>query len=293
MKKLLVLFAVLPFVFVSCNKGMEISSEPKEIVFDAEDEFTLTTKAVTEVTTSNLSTIKVSATTGTAGSESAASSFDNVTFTKQTSGTNSGKFTGGKYWPSSNPSYHFYASNVAMTFAAGGTTVAPTATTTDIVCGYLASPTYNTQNTITMNHIFGRIGTCSVSSKDGYSISNVSVKITPNIPKSAGGTTYNIRTGTWSGTQAGTATEIANTSGSSKNNDFLLCPGTYTLTVGWTATKDNYSKTFSNKTSSSFSVPAGQTTNISLSAGGDATEIVFSVNVTAWSTNNVSPTLSI
>lgn len=175
---------------MSCNKADTGYSEGmiafRQVGLSSELDVTVATKA-TEVTGSTLNSggFNVSATTGSAGSESSA--WNNVAFSKVGDyfvGTGSGK-----WWPTSDPGYHFYASNTDLTFAAGGTTVAAI-NEADVVCAYLASPTYNSTNTLTFEHIFARITDVTLTAVEGYTITGVSVYVTPKT-----GGTYNLRTG--------------------------------------------------------------------------------------------------
>jgi len=251
------------------------------IVFKAPiAEFEASTKAVTEVTTVGLTSIKVSATTGSSGSES--SVFANASYTK-----GSNYYTGNQYWPSTNQNYHFYASNSNMSLSSGYVTISPESTSTDIVCCLLDAPEYEKTNTLTLKHIFARINEVKVTASTGYTLSNVSVKITPNIPKS--GTTYRLRSGAWLNTGQGSAIELSNGSAGTKSNDFLLIPGSYTLSATWTATKGNYTETFT-KTSSPLTFTAGVKSNISCTMGGDASDIQFTVIVSNWESNNLTVT---
>lgn len=281
----LLILSFIVMSLLSCHKEND-SFSGNMIVFDQspfDPSFgvTIDTKAsvVTE-TTLNSSGFYASATTGSAGSET--SKWNSVSFAKS-----GDYFVGGKYWPSTNPSYHFYASNNALTFAAAGTTVSAT-NSTDVVCAYLPSPTYLSANSLTFNHIFARIGNVTISAVSGYTISGISVTITPKT-----GGTYNIRTGNgqtngtgWSSLTTGSATTIANTTPGTKSNDLWLVPGDYDISFSWTATKGDYSQSFSGKTASA-SILAGRVNVITASLGGEAESINMGVSIAAWSNTSV------
>ena len=78
-------------------------------------------------------------------------------------------FQTGRYWPNSNPSYHFYASNAALTSVANGATVTADGTL-DVVCGYVENPNFNGLNLLNFIHIYSRIADISVTSSKGYTI---------------------------------------------------------------------------------------------------------------------------
>lgn len=238
---------------------------PQLIAFTAEGDLETAVETKVSAVTS-LSSFYVGATKGSAGSET--SVWNSATF------SGSSSFTGGKYWPSSDQSYHFYASNAALTFAAAGTTVAPDGST-DVVVAYLASPTYKSSNALTFGHVYARVGTVSISAAAG-SLSNVSATL-KNV---ATGGTYNLRTGAWT---AGTKSDKTLTVGS---NDLYVVPGTYTLSVTYTITNGDYSATFTK--SGSVTLQQGKVNSISATAPNTSTGITFTVSVTAWGSAAVS-----
>ena len=250
---------------------------------------TVSTKA-TAVTATDLNTngFKVNAVAGSAGADTEV--WSNQLFEKVEDA-----WEQDKWWPNSDGSYRFYATyptSYAMTFAAGGPTISAS-NAHDIICAYAASPTYKSVNTLSFDHIFARLSTVTVSMVSPYTISNMSIMITPKVSG-----TYNLYTGAgqtdgtgWSSTVEGSATNIATAAFSegvsTTSNDIYLVPGTYTLSATWTATKDNYTQTFTNKTVD-VDLVAGKTNNIAASLTGDGTEIQFNVSVTAWSDNAVN-----
>lgn len=298
---LFALLAIGALSLVACQKqfALEETDSDEEIVFtvDGLDSVMGVETKATAVTTANLTEFYAAATRGSAGSET--SSWTSYHY----SGTSGGTFRGDaprKWWPLNNPSYHFYASNLTLTFAAAGTTVAAT-TATDVVCAYLPSPTFCESNPLTFNHVFARIGNFTVTAAEGYTISNATITITP---KTSG--TYNLRTGNgqtngtgWSSTSNGSATNLissfstithgTSSASSTTSNDLYLIPGTYTLTATWTATRGDYTETFSSK-QVNVAITGGKINAISTTLGGLAEEIVFTVAVTAWGSSNVSAT---
>ena len=244
-----------------------------EIVFGADAQIEAQTKASSGTTeTTSLTSFYVSAVTGSAGSESSA--WTSTQFS-QVAGSSPATYKGSKMWPASNPSYKFYVSNRPLTFAAAGTTVSAT-NTTDVVCAYLTNGTYKTKNTLTFEHIFARFGRVDVVAESGYTISNISIRITPKT-----GGTYNLRTGAgktdgtgWSSVTTGSATVVANATGANAN-DIYLVPGTYEVKATWTATQGGTSITYTDKV---VNVPivGGKTNVVSIVLGG---EILFGVDL--------------
>jgi len=289
---ILIAASVLVTGLVSCERLSEQThSEPfsDEIVFQVKGislGADVETKA-TAVTASDLTTFAVNCVNGTPGSD--AEVWSNVVFTKDGS-----VWKGGKWWPLSNPSYRFYAtypSTYTMTYAAGGPTISAS-TTHDIVAAYASAPTYKSSNTLSFDHIFARVKNMTVTATGGYTISNVTINITPKVSG-----TYNLYAGAghadgtgWSSTATGSAVNLANATaaagGTTKTNDLYLVPGTYTLTASWRAVKDQYTEDFENMTVD-VALVAGKTNNISVNLTGNGTEIVLSVSVTDWSDNAV------
>ena len=259
-------FAVfmLAIASASCMKevpDMQVVSQPSDaITFGVDDSFTaeVQTKA-TEVT--SLSSFYVTAVTGSAGSES--SVWNSVQFS-QVAGSSPATYAGNKYWPASNPSYKFYGSNIALNYAAGGTYV-NASNATDVVCAYLSSPTYNTKNTLTFEHIFARLCRVDIVAASGYTLSNISLRITPKT-----GGTYNLRTKEWSSVATGTATTIASSTGANYNDIFCV-PGIYSITASWVARDaSGVSVTHTNEVCN-VTLTSGKTNNISCVLGGDIT----------------------
>ena len=273
----------------ACNKSQlspaGAPAEPTdEVVFSAGGPAMNSAVSTKATVVDALPSFYAGCTTGAAGSE--VSVWNSTTFTGSGSPM---VYKGDKWWPITDPSYHFYASNAALTFAAGGTTVAAS-NATDVVCAYLPEPTYKVRNVLSFEHIFARLGQVTVSASASYAISNVSISITPKVSG-----TYNIRTGAgktdgagWSGTVNGSAAviaaraaELARSGNFSQANDIYLVPGTYTISATWTATAPGYSETFSNKTQE-ISITAGKVNKITTTLGGRGTEIEFGVEIAAW-----------
>ena len=267
----------------ACQQHLEIpggDSEPvDEIIFRTADP-SLSAEVATKATAvTSLSSFNVSAVTGSAGSETAV--WTNVSFT----GNNDAGYKADKWWPAEDASYRFYASNSALSFAASGATVAAT-NATDVICAYAAAPSYKAKNTLSFEHIFARLGAVTVSAATGYTISHVSIKITPKT-----GGTYKLLTGAghtdgtgWSGLATGSETVIASATGSNAN-DIYLVPGTYTLTASWTAARGLYTENIQNM-QVDVNLTAGKINTISTTVSGNAKEVVFSVSIAPWTEQN-------
>ena len=207
---------------------------------------------------SSLSSFRVSAVTGSSGSESAV-------FTNQTFTGSAGTYTGTAVWPVSDPSYKFFASNASLTYTSSGATVSAS-NSTDVICAYMPNPTYGEKNTLVFNHIFSRIGNVTVAAESGFTVSGVSVTITPYVSG-----TYNLETGAWTGKSTGSATSLANSSPGTKSNDLWLVPGSYTVTCSWSAAPSGggSATAYTNEVSESFTLIAGKTSAMTITMGSN------------------------
>ena len=242
--------------------------------------------------------------------------------------TTSSVFTGTathKFWPLTDQNYHFYASNLQMNSVAesgiSDVTVTVANNNTDLVTAYrpYASADYKQRNALTFNHAYARLSTVTVTANDAtvannYTISNVTVwlinakthgtvsimgvadqasresgdawsaKLPVDVAWSSGNTPG--AAGTQLYTNAGSIAPGASHTGS--DNDLYLVPGDYTLACSWTASKDDYTQTY---TCVASSVPVhltgGKVNSITTTLSGNATEVEFTVSVAAWGNNSV------
>ena len=298
MKKIVYILAVAALAFAACDKQLpvnEVSGDLTEIAFSLKAE----TRAPSEVTTSNLNSINVTATKGSGETQV----FSNVAFTKANG------WKAGKYWPSTDENYHFYASNASMTYSSSGTTItANTADNLDIVADYVASPTWKQTMSLQMDHVFAQVGTVKLLLPEGCWVENLKVWVTP---VTSG--TLNLKTGAWSNKTNGSVVYLVGTSSTgvsisteggsytSADNNLWLVPGTYSLSVSYTIHKGDYQVTFSGssaKTAAGLVFAAGFNNNIiptklngveipNIPEPDGAQEITFSVTVTPWDNQDV------
>lgn len=289
MKRLLYCIPALALFCVSCEKDADMHTldNSEEICFTVESVFnaevkTKATSAVTELASFNVNAVK-----GALGSTE--TSIFNAEFTKDGS---SSTYKGGKYWPATDPSYRFYASNVKLTPSAEGPVV-EAGNTTDIVCAVLADPSFKTSNALVFSHIFARIGFCNIIAPEGYAVSGLEVTLTPKT-----GGLYNLYAGNgktdgtgWSSVSEGSSAMLASSIGSTIDNGLYLVPGNYVLSASYTLTAGDYSESFTK--TSSVSIVGGKINNISATLPeGGAQQIAFTVSVAPWETNNITATLS-
>lgn len=303
MKHILILSAAALLGLAACNKDMYApkgaAGHDTEITFTLGGEFAAGTRA-TEITTANLSSLYVTATTGT--------SSESAVFTSQPFSKSGSAWKGGQFWPGSDPGYHFYAANTALTHTASGATVSPANADTDIVVDYLASPTFRASNALELEHIFCQIGTVTMKAPAGYTVTDLKVSVQPVVSG-----TFNLKSGSWTTRGAATVARYilgSATSGvsissaggqvSSADNDLWLVPGSYTLTASYTITKGAY--TSSQTRTATVTLLQGKNNNIGLPGTGsdqpnipepsDVSEIEFSVTVTPWTDNTVQANFS-
>lgn len=247
-------------------------------VADGSIDMNVSTKAT--AITSIPGNLNVSRTTGTWKSETT----KNASASKKVS---SGKIATGWYQTATATAYNYYVSNAAITFAAGGSTVSAD-NGTDVIAGCTQGANNTTSPSVTLDHVFARSGSLAASAPSGYEISGVSWKIKSK-SGGTGGTkgTYNIATKAWSGVTA--LAEQAFTASS----DLYLTPGEYTISVTYTLTKGDYSD--STTKSADVTFVAGKVNNISTTVpviGDGAADINLSLTLTAWGTENLTPTFN-
>lgn len=280
---------------IACNKNQGISpnrSEDnvcKEICFTAGGISTeIHTKSVAVVNA--LEKFYVAAASGYGAEEHYA--WKATEFTKK-SGTDN--YYGNKFWPSTNPGFHFYASNAALLCEDGKPAKINAANDTDIVYSFLSDPAYKNSNRLTFKHLFARMGSVYVKNPDGYEISSITISMTPDIKG-----TFDLFSGNgktdrngWANVEKGSSLTLATRKGNNDATDAYIIPGNYKLDATYTLTKDMYSHSF---TSSAYiDIAGGSINNITATLpvpqGDDAAaEINFTVSVEPWSNIDVNAT---
>lgn len=192
-----------------------------------------------------------------------------------------GKLATGKYQTATATAYNYYVSNVPLSFAAGGSTVAAS-NATDVIAGCTTSATNSTAPLVTLRHVFARTGTLTLNSQTGFTVSNVSWKI----KSKAGGTggtsgTYNVATDAWSGVTA--LAEQAVTS----DSDLYLTPGVYTVTCSYTLSANGVSTPFTKTGDVTFS--AGKIYGVTATAVGGSIYTEYEAPVVTVSVTNDIP----
>lgn len=266
---------------MSCQKDdlKSVSSTEEQIILSLADgsiDMSVSTKA-TEISAMP-SSLYLARTSGTWKNETSENESSTFTITDS-------KIATGWYQTSIPTAYNYYVSNVAMTFAAGGSTIVAD-NATDVIAGCTQTATDSGTPSLSLDHIFARTATLTCNSQEGYEVSDVSWKI----ESKAGGTggtkgTYNIATKTWSGVTALGQQAFAS------DSDLYLNPGDYTVTVSYTLSKGSYSESFTK--SGVVNLVAGKKNSITcMAVGGDAAGIELGVTLTEWGTNSCTLTFS-
>lgn len=275
-KSLLLFVLSAPLILLaSCQKNASplAPSEPQEIVLSlGGDNLALDVKTKTTALSSLPSSLYLMMKNGTA--------------TKMNSTSmpvSSGKIATGLYQTTTPTSYSYYLSNVAITAGSSANTgTISAANDTDVIAGYSTNST--TSPSVTMEHIFSRTGSLSLTAPSGYTISGISYKISSSAANTGTKGTYSISNKTWSSTTLlSTATALTSSS------DLYLIPGEYTIACTYTLTKGDYSETFTKN--ATVTLVAGKTCNISgVAPTGNAQSISLSVTLTPWSSQSVTMT---
>ena len=280
MKKSIVYLMAVAAVLASCNKEAAPVAAPEsadglqEIVLNVDGKgLDLSVDTKTTAVSAVPGSLYWGATTGT--------STEAAKWASASATVSSSKISTGKYQTATPTAYNYYVSNVKMSVKANTTVSA--SNTTDVICGRAAS-TDSATPSVTLNHIFARTGTINTTTSDG-TLSDISYKLVSKGSNTGTAGTYSLKTGAWSSVTALDATTVTGSS------DLYLIPGTYTLQVTATYTRGDYT-TGSVTKSGDITLTAGKINNIAVTWPIAGTQIVISVSLTAWSSQNVSVTVS-
>ena len=255
-----------------CAKSVEPENQhPQQIVLCVgDDTIDMDVQTKTTAITAIPSSLNFSVTTGASGGS------ETTKIASASVSLSDGKIATGLYQTVSPTTYKYYVSNLPITFAASGSTVSAS-NATDVIAGTVTSNTPSPS--VTLDHIFARTGTLTLNTQTGYALSKVSWSIASNTGGTAG--TYNIAKKAWSSLTTLNSTSIP------ESSDMYLVPGSYTLTVSYTLTKGDWTKSFTK--SAVVTLVGGKINNISGTAsGGNASEISLSVSLTPWESTNIT-----
>ena len=269
---------------VSCNKDIPVAENPEtgeEIILNVQDETTFNAELDTKTTAISAvpSSLYWGASTGSAGSETSK-------YACASASVSSSKIATGKYQTASATAYNYYVANQTFSIATAATTMTVANNNTDIIAGRTGGDNSTTPS-VTLGHIFARTGSFSISSNQGYTVSNAAWKIVGKSDINGTAGTYNLTTGAWTAASTKLSSETTVTSSS----DMYLIPGTYTIKCTYTLTKGDYTNSFTS--SQDVTLVGGKINNITATVSKNpASGITITVSLTAWSDNAVSITYS-
>lgn len=273
--------------FASCNRealpSRPVSSDidGEEIVLNVlSDNIDIQTKAT--AVTALPSSLYLCMTSGTAGASGEVSKMASTSKSQSSS-----KIATGLYQTVTPTAYNYYLCNAATSFTAGtGVTIACDGNT-DIITGTTKASTSDTPS-VSMGHIYARVGTVKMSSSSGYTLSGMTVTLT----NAKTGGTYNLSSGSWTSTGTAASKVIAsglNGGTASSVSDLYLIPGTYAITVSGTQKLGDYSSSFTKN--GTVTLAANRINNIEGSfSNSGASAINISVSLTPWSSSTATAT---
>ena len=277
MRRILFIIAAI-ISLASCNKeANDIAvGEPQEIVISLEDgSMDIDVYTKTTALSTLPSSLYLAGTTGSGTTQS-------EKWSPESMSVSSSKISTGYYQTATATAYNYYLSNLAMTFSASGYTIVADGSTTDAIAGIASAETSVTPS-VTMDHIFARTGSISISSTNGYTLSDVTYQLASKGENTGTKGTYNICTKAWSGTTA-LATQSITT-----YSELYLIPGEYTLTVSGIETVGDYQNTFTG--SKDITLVGGKVNSVTITRtgqGADEKLISVSVSLNSWGNNSIN-----
>ena len=173
------------------------------------------------------------------------------------------------FWPGDEgPTWQFDCASKALTWTADGYTLS-LSEGEDAVVAHVPFPARHVVNSLTFIHPFAYINDVVVTAASGWTLSSVSLVLTPVVSG-----TYNLKMGDghtdgtgWSNTAEGSSQNIAPSTAGTSHPDLLLVPGTYEVTASWTATDGMSSVSFSDMVST-VNIVGGRNNVLSFTLGG-------------------------
>lgn len=180
----------------------------------------------------------------------------------------------GRSIDASNPgNRNFYVANVDFTLGAATTLSAQN--TTDIVAGRVFGSSTSTPS-VTLHHIFARLGTLTLAPPAGYTLSALSWSLQGETQPFGTAGTYNLTNGSWS-----ECSGLASVTPISSGSDLYLIPGTYTLQCQYTLSRYGQEQVLSAQ--AEVTLQEGKIHHISGTAvSGNLIHLVLSVEIAPW-----------
>ena len=186
----------------------------------------------------------------------------------------------GRYIDASAPeSRNYYVANVDFTL--GSVTTLSALNTMDIVAGRVFGSSTSTPS-VTLQHIFARLGTLTLDPPAGYSLSDISWSLQgKTLPFGTTGT-YNLTSGSWSGCSGLESARSINS-----GSDLYLIPGTYTLLCHYTLSRYGQEQELSAQ--AEVTLQEGRIHHVTGTAViGSLTHLVLSVDIVPWGYPNTT-----
>lgn len=261
-------------ILCACNKNntvdiLDVQAGDAGVPID----FTIQNEAATKASVvSSLERINITCSTGTAGVS------ETEKWTVPQVNIRNNKVVTGKYWPSTDENYIFYASNLTLTPSSTGPEI-NISNSTDCVVARNVSPNYKAANTLTFNHILARVNGCTVSGPDGFDLSNVILEFTP-----ATGGKFNCGTQKYTVTSSGTPVNLLLAASSQNVMDIWTLPGDFELHASYKLTKGDWSKTYNTDKTLTLQPGKRHKINVLFSApqADEVTTVDFNIEIIDW-----------
>lgn len=273
---------ILPFLAAAicgCERTDTCPDVLHEIRFDSGLCLDVDTKAMSERTSA-------------AGFTCLALRSDGSTFIDNVRTTTSGSYqtVPGRYWPASGTlSFYGVLPNVSMT-RSSGSVICPVGSSSSPLTGsedYIVASRTNVSNaTSPVSMQFGHI----LSQVSGLTLTGSGSGVTTTVSSASFAHptygTYSLSAGSWSSTGGSTSASftgfstIIGTGTRTSASDFSVIPGTYTLSVTYTVTSGEASKTYTK--TGTFTLAAGKKSSISATLSDDFVGLTISVSVADW-----------
>ena len=200
------------------------------------------------------------------------SSYDQQIYTNKVFTLVNGDYMSDLFWPGEGITWQFDCANVPLTWTSSGFVV-EVDNDFDLLVARDLYPQKRVKNTLVFEHVFARIDDVVITAAAGWTVSDVSLYITPVVSG-----TYNLKQGygnsdgtgwSWSSPDdLGSEINIAPSSAGTSHPGLLLVPGTYLVRAGWTASDGvNPSVSFADMVMD-VTVAGGKNNVISMTLGG-------------------------
>ncbi len=198
--------------------------------------------------------------------------YDQQIYTNKVFTLVNGDFVSDLFWPAEGITWQFDCANTPLTWTSDGFEV-EVDNDFDLLVARELYPQKKVKNTLVFEHAFARIDDVVITAATGWTLSGVTLYITPVVSG-----TYNLKQGygktdgtgwSWSAPEdLGSEINIAPSGAGTSHPGLLLVPGTYLVRAGWTASDGvNPSVSFSDMVMD-VTIVGGKNNVISITLGG-------------------------